>query len=249
MLPFGVLSPVLPRDMVLSDTRDEFVVVPHHPDRLRRPGAQRPAHVRERFQQALAWNVCRTLELLTPALWMRSFHARLFRQPVAPAPQIVQVTLWRSLELPPTRRLDGECPHAFADVTIETEHAVWTLLVASNRDREGSDGPLCRLIEAGAWLAGVRHHYCGVIDASTCQPSVGELLRSRFSRSRDSVLLRTSNRITAAAGVHGIGVATWPDLAAVLIDCAQSEHLPAIERALAMNAGSWLRRVGIEPSN
>lgn len=249
MLPSRVLSSVLPRTLILADTRDEFVVVPHHPDRLRRPGVRPVVHTRERFQQALVWNVFRTLELVTPAFWTRLFQARLFRQPLAPAPQIAQVALWRSLAVPPSRRLDGERPHAVADVVIETEHAVWTLLVASNHDWEGSDGPLCRLLEAGAWLAGVRHHYCGVIDASTREPSAGELLRTRFSRSRDSVPLRVDTSVTPAAGEPMIGVAIWPDMAAVLAGCAQSENLPAIERALATHAVSWLLRVGIERSN
>src|SRR5690349_9681065 len=159
MVPLGVLSSVLPRAMVVADTRDEFVIVPHHPDRLRRPGVRSVVYAGERFQQALAWNVFRTLELLTPAFWMRSFQARLFGQAVSPAPQTAQVTLWQSLALPPARRLDGERPHAFADVIIETEHAVWTLVPASNHDLGESDGPLCRLLEAGAWRAGVRHHY------------------------------------------------------------------------------------------
>jgi hypothetical protein len=249
MWPLEVISRPLPSKMVLADTRDELVIVPHHPDRLRRPGVRPAAHARERAQQALVWNVFRTLELVTPAVWMRSFQARLFRQPVTPAPQIAKVALWQPLVLPPACRLDGGRTDAFADVTIETEHAVWTLLVSSNHDWDDSDDPLCRLIEAGAWLAGTRHHYCGVIDVSPRQPSVGELLRARFARSRDSVSLRTSTGVTAPGSDPGIGVTTWPDLAAVLTDCAHSEHLPSIERALATHAVSWLRRVGIEPSN
>jgi hypothetical protein len=44
---------------------DRFVIAQHHPDRLRRPVAV-AAVSDERFQQALLWNISRTLELLTP---------------------------------------------------------------------------------------------------------------------------------------------------------------------------------------
>jgi hypothetical protein len=40
-------------------------------------------------------------------------------------------------------------------------------------------------------------------------------------------------------------VLEWSALAAVLVDCAEADALPPIERALARHALSWLRRAGI----
>ena len=79
------------------DAQDQFVISPHHPDPLRRRIPRAAAADRDRFQQALTWNVFRTLEMVAPAYWLRRFHTRLTGQPSLVAPQIVQVQLWRRL--------------------------------------------------------------------------------------------------------------------------------------------------------
>ena len=92
------------------EVQDQFVISPHHPDRLRRPSPRGAAAGRDRFQQALTWNVFRTLELVAPAYWLRRFHTRLTGQPSLVPPQIVDVHLWRALPLPPILQIDGARP-------------------------------------------------------------------------------------------------------------------------------------------
>ncbi len=111
------------------DARDQFVISPHHPDRLRRRFPLAAAAGRDRFQQALTWNVFRTLELVAPAYWLRRLHTRLTGQPSLVPPQIVDVHLWRALPLPPILQIDGARPDVTTDVVIETEHDVWILIV------------------------------------------------------------------------------------------------------------------------
>src|SRR6188768_1674905 len=81
--------------------RDRFVIAPHHPDRLRRPLASLVAASDERFQQALVWNIFRTLELVTPSFWLRRFHIRLTGEASLVPPQISRVHLWQHLPPPP----------------------------------------------------------------------------------------------------------------------------------------------------
>lgn len=59
-----------------EDSRTEFVVAPHHPDRLRRPLPTLVAPGHDAFRHALTWNVFRTLELISPPFWLRRFHLR-----------------------------------------------------------------------------------------------------------------------------------------------------------------------------
>jgi len=44
-----------------KDVYREVVIVPHHPDRLRRPSSKPGAHDEEHFLHTLRWNVVRTL--------------------------------------------------------------------------------------------------------------------------------------------------------------------------------------------
>ena len=122
-----------PTIVVLDSTLAQLIVCPHHPDQLRRPASRPGALHADNLEYALTWNVFRTLELLPPAFWLRRLQARLqSAQSLEAAPQIVRVELWRALPLPPAQQLiDPDRTEPVADILIETEHAVWTLMVRS----------------------------------------------------------------------------------------------------------------------
>ena len=48
------------------------------------------------------------------------------------------------------------------------------------------------VVDAGAWFAGARQHYCGVIELTATSPRQGPVLQTRYSRSRDSARLRVT---------------------------------------------------------
>ena len=147
------------------DERDALVVTPHHPDRLNRPVVPTGAAGDERFRQALLWNTFRSLELVAPWFWLRRFHLGLTGDARLVPPQILRVHLWRPLPPSPAQRLHGPRPDVIADVVIETEHAVWTLL-AESRARDLLDGEAAAaMVDAGRWFAGVR--------PPTSRPSIG----------------------------------------------------------------------------
>ena len=128
----------------IEAVREQIVIAPHHPDSLRRPSPRLGAIEDDRFRQTLLWNVFRTFELLPPAFWLRRLQARLHMDPVQGAPHTVRVDLWRALALPLAHHVDGVRPDVVADVVIETEHAVWTLMLC------GDDSAACRR-RIGQW--------------------------------------------------------------------------------------------------
>src|SRR5688572_11815141 len=106
-------------------TSRQLVVWPHHRDTLQLPAADRwdpPA------AEAMTWNVFRTLELMPPAFWLRRLNAFLGLLPPQPAPVTATVRLWAPLPIPPGFGLSAS-DTVRADVFIETEHAVWALIV------------------------------------------------------------------------------------------------------------------------
>ena len=232
---------------VRRDDRERFVIAPHHPDRLRRPAVSLGAADDERFQQALAWNICRTLELVSPSSWLRRFHIRLTGEPSVVPPQIARVHLWPHLPLPPIQRIDGERPDVVADVLIETEHAVWTLVSQSAKNDLADSDQTAAVVDAGAWFAGARQNCCGVIESNATNRTLGSVRQSRYSRSRDSARLRSATRGPAAPTQVQWGAIRWSELTALLQDCCEAANLPPIERALAQNALDWLTTVGVHP--
>ncbi len=130
-----------------------------------------------------------------------------------------------------------------------THHTRLLALVADGRDHSTDDlDPVAHLVDAGAWLAGAREYFCGVIEATTASASLGGMLKRRYSRSRDSARLRSDTRGPAAPTLTACGALNWGDLAAILLQCQAADSLSAIERALAHNALVWLQHVGVEPT-
>ena len=239
-------------DLVLGSTLAQLIVCPHHPDFLRRPASRAGDLHADNLEYAVTWNVFRTLELLPPAFWLRRLQARLqSAQSLQAAPQIVRVELWRALSLPPAQQLiDPGRAAPVADILIETEHAVWALMVRSDdwlEDHVSGTDPIARLIDAGSWFAGTRDFHFGLIVVDPERAPVATALVRRYGRSKNSLLLRSGSRAGSMMNVRGVGLTRWVDLAAILRDCEQSRVLSDIERALAQNALAWLLRVGIVP--
>ena len=190
--------------------REQIVIAPHHPDSLRRPSPRLGAIEDDRFRQTLLWNVFRTFELLPPAFWLRRLQARLHMDPVPGAPHTVRVGLWRVLTLPLIHHVDGVRPDVVADVVIETEHAVWTLMLCGDDprhvDAESVEGDFAsQLIDATSWSAGTRGCYFGILSNQPRHQDAGVALVERYFRSRDSLQLRSDTQGNALSNVRGIG--------------------------------------------
>lgn len=230
--------------------REQVVIAPHHPDHLRRPAPRPEAVENERFRQTILWNAFRTFELLPPAFWLRRLQARLQMNWFPAAPQMVRVHLWRPLTLPPTHHHNGVRPDVVADVMIETEHAVWTLMSGDDLRRRIEGDPAtgdfaALLLDATSWYAGTRDCSLGVLSSHAAHQDPGGSLVERYFRSKDSLRLRSNWRGNPLSNVRGVGSLSWTDLAAILRDCERAEVLTDIERALARNVVEWLERVGI----
>lgn len=239
--------PVPLRSSLDSDS-DLFEIRPHHPDRLRRP-APRPGRVRaDVMAHAMSWNIFRALELLPPAFWLRRFHARLQNADnLGPAPVTLGISLWRTLPPSPAQAIRDESGSVCADVVIETEHLVWTLVTTFGADIVSSDAaasgldPIGRLIDAGSWFAGRREYYCGLIVRDPPDTPRGVSLIQRYA-ARAAGITRVPAS-AAARGVRGVGIARWDDLVEILEDCATSPVLTDFDRAVARRALAWVGNV------
>lgn len=230
--------------------REQIVIAPHHPDRLRRPRGRPGAIEDERFSQTLLWNIFRTLELLPPAFWLRRLQARLHMDWFPAAPQTVRVNLWPTLTLPPAHHVNGLRPDVTADVVVETEHAVWALMLGGadlrrvETDSTKADS-VAQLIDAMSWYAGTRDCVFGVISSRPMHQDASVPVVERYFRSKDSLRLRSDWRGNLLSNVRGVGSLRWTDLSAILRDCEQAHGHTRIERALARNVVTWLEHVEI----
>ena len=234
-----------------DEWQTRVVIAAHHPDRLSWPAARPGTIARDRFVQTLQWNVFRTLELLPPAFWLRRLHARLTREVRPTAPQTVAVQLWPMLPLPPAQRVDTPCRFASLDVLVETEHAVWVFVDGGGTNADDPVGvastALADVIHAARWRAGTRECCVGVLHLGYEGRAQPDTITERYTRSPYSLALRSTATIRSGVPRPPIGVVSWSEVAAVIVDVSDAEALSPIERALARNALDWLMRVGIHP--
>ena len=82
----------------------KIILFDHHPDLLRRPAARPGVVAAEDGCVALTWNVFRTLELVSPAFWLRRFRARLIDLPaIESGSRSLTVRVWPALLTPPSQ--------------------------------------------------------------------------------------------------------------------------------------------------
>ena len=217
-----------------------FVVWPHHPDTLQLPPT---AGVDPSTTQALTWNIFRTAELLPPAFWLRRLNASLGLVPLRPAPVTARVRLWPRLPMPPAAHVPAREP-VDADVLIETEHAVWALLVCDPGDvdsvgPETEVDPIALLAYAASWYAGRRDCFVGVIVDAPQQAPRAMALIERYQLSLSALQLRIPHRRNDPSNVMGFGFITWQRLMAIIRDASRGETIPSVERGLAQRTVDW----------
>ena len=115
-------------------------------------------------------------------------------------------------------------------------------IVIGTADERFQQALIWNIFRTGAWFAGARQHFCGVLECRAVNTSFGSVLRNRYARSRDSGRLRSATRGPATPSRVQWGVIQWSELTALLQDCCDAANLPPVERALAQNAVEWVGR-------
>jgi hypothetical protein len=146
--------------------------------------------------------------------------------------------------------MDGVSPDVTADVVVETEHALWALMLGEDDLQRGESGSAsadsaAQLIDAMSWYAGTRDCVFGVISCQPMHKDASVAVVERYFRSKDSLRLRSEWRGHFLSNLRGVGSLRWTDLVAILRDCEQGDTLTCMERALARNVVTWLERVEI----
>lgn len=230
----------------MTPDRHTLFVQPYHPDVLRQPVPLFNAAARDRQRVALVWNTFRTLEQIAPPFWLRRLVARLHGLPPGGtgAPQTVRVSCWRDLPLTPQACL-RRARHGTVsvDAFIETEESVVALACPAD-DRlpvlasDTADGNLLDVVEAMSWAAGSRRLYAGVVLPPEGDPQRWEARLTH--RARTVMRLLAGDSLTA--NVRGIGVTTWPAIAALVDEVAEAGVLDARERQIGAETARWLQR-------
>jgi hypothetical protein len=212
--------------------------------------ASKRKHLRSaNSEDAVTWNVFRSLRQIAPADWLPVAWNRAFPMIDPPAEVIATVKLWESVRPPLGLLTDGDEGASEIDVVIES--AAWVWFIEAKYQSDISRGTTTRPqrdqvprnLDVGTYCAGVRRFYFSLLIQSRKQSPLGVERVDKYAVP-GAVGPLLPHRPDGLTNLSGIGVLTWADLYTVLDTVACRAHRED-ERAYAARAREWLTQRGI----
>jgi hypothetical protein len=212
--------------------------------------ASKRKHLRSvNSEEAVTWNVFRSLRQVDPADWLPSAWRQAFPKLAVPADLAATVRLWESVRPPLGLLAGGDEGASEIDVVVESAGWVWFIEAKYRSDistgtttRPERDQVL-RNLDVGTYYAGVRPFYFSLLVRSREQSPLGAERVDRYA-SPGVLSPLLPHRSDELKNLAGIGVLTWADLGTVLETAAAGARRHD-ERAYAARARDWLMQRGI----
>src|SRR4051812_27156099 len=110
---------------IAADFRDNLIIDRHDPVLASTRGVTR-RHLRGAgSEDAVAWNVFRSLRQIAPAVWLNDLFTAAFPRKTLTHTEHATVELWKIVESPPALLLDGDEGEWEIDVVIQTPSVAW----------------------------------------------------------------------------------------------------------------------------
>jgi hypothetical protein len=244
----GYLSPS--GVLIADDFRDNLIIDRYDPI-FADMRASKIKHLKSaNSEDAVTWNVFRSLRQITPQIWLPVLWQRAFPPTACPSDLSVVVKLWQSIP-PPIGLLDGgDEGHSEIDVVIEASTWVWFIEAKHRSDislgtttRPQRD-QILRNIDVGSYHAGVRNFFFSLL--ITAEKTSPEGVK-RISEYSDLSVPRSRLQAHRPDGIQNLkaaGLLTWAALADVLEETTNTAPRED-ERNYAGRAAGWLRERGL----
>lgn len=236
---------------VFDDFRDNLIIDRYDPVLAALRSSKIQDLRSENSEDALTWNVFRSLRQVDPTFWVPRLFTRAFHTEREFHPGTMCLWLWPSVSPPPSLRLfqKDEGPSEI-DVVLESEYLVWFIEakyksdVSTRTTNNPTRDQILRMIDVGSWYAGRRDFYYSLLVLNEKSTAVGVSLLNRYLASKDELLSRLPHRRDGLSNMRGIGLLKWIDLAEILLDCSKAA-VREDERRIAKRALEWLQEKGI----
>ena len=204
----------------------------------------------ENSEDAVTWNVFRSLRQIDPAVWLPELARRGLQGAELPRVNGAVVSLWPSVAPPPALLAGGDESKSEIDVAIEGPTWVWFIEAKYRSDispdtttRQDRDQVL-RNIDVGSYYAGTRDFFFSLLVASPEASLRGAAAVARYSDFAGTRALLRGHRSDGLANLRAVTLLTWSELAAVLAD-ARDSIVRIDEQHYADRALEWMQVKGL----
>jgi hypothetical protein len=235
---------------IAKDFRDNLIIDRYDPV-FADMRASKLKHMRSvNSEDAVTWNVFRSLRQITPAVWLPSLWSRAFPKAVPLTDTLASVKLWVSVPPPLGLLESGDEGPSEVDVVIETATWVWFIEAKYQSDisprtttRAGRD-QIVRNIDVGSYYAGVRQFLFSLLMTSKTRSPIGDKTLTEYSDHSAVREKLKGHRKDGLRNLAAIGLLKWYDLSEVLRQAGDQAGRED-ERAYASRALTWLRDKGL----
>ncbi|WP_078549273.1 hypothetical protein [Litchfieldia alkalitelluris] len=250
----------------LYDFRDNLIIDSYHPIFHKMKGSKINQMRSENSEDALTWNVFKSLQQINPRCWFPYFVSRglnieteqfYFYNPLQHmhVPEIVQIKLWQIIQPPPSLKLHQKDEGSTeVDIIIEGENYVWFIEAKYKSDismkttNNQSRDQIIRNIDVGSYYAGVRNFYFSLLILDEKNSSKGYKMANQYKQElesdMDKFLSSFDHRSDALTNLKEISVFYWEDLASIFKYCSNYAE-DQFERDIAKRAFDWLQSKNI----
>lgn len=228
---------------IAKDFRDNLIIDRYDPVFTRMRGRKLQHLCSENSDDAVTWNVFRTLCQIDPEVWLPRL-CKLQSLPRLPTAHTT-VELWVRVSPPPSLLTDGDEGDSEVDVVIEAPGWVWFIEAKYRSDvsletkvRSWRD-QVIRNIDVGSHYAGVRDFYFSLLILDEKYSKLGVEMVRKHSDLETARAALAGHRPDGLPNLKAVRLLTWQDLGVVLC-AARDSARHADERDCAARAVKWL---------
>ncbi|MCM3729586.1 DUF1643 domain-containing protein [Neobacillus cucumis] len=226
------------------DFRDSLIIDKYNSD-LQTWRRKKLDHLKsENSEDAMTWNVFRSLKQINPNIWFPLLFKNSFPQEFGYSSESMEISLWKKIQ--PFARLVKEGPTE-VDIIIETNEFVWLIEakyksdISKNTTHDTSRNQVIRNIDVGLDYAKGKDLYFSLLIFDEKHSPAGYSIMNKYRQSMIHVVKELPYRIDGCKNLKGISIITWSDILNVLDESnklAENEF----ERFIAKQAEQWLRK-------
>jgi hypothetical protein len=237
--------------LIAADFRENLIIDRYDPI-FADMRASKLKHLRSaNSEDAVTWNVFRSLRQITPDAWLPSLWQRAFPLVACPADLKAVVKLWESIQPPLGLLAGGDEGASEIDVVIEAPTWVWFIEAKYRSDistgtttRPERDQVL-RNLDVGSYHAGVRQFFFSLLISSERKSPVGAQRILEYANLSVPRARLEAHRPDGLQNLRAVGQLTWTALADVLAEASTAAPRED-ERAYATRAVAWLQERGLQ---
>lgn len=211
-------------------------------------------HLRsENSEDALSWNVFRSLNQISPEKWLDLLAEKAFGGTLPGQPNETTIQLWKNVPPPPALLKTGDEGISEIDIVLENPEWIWFIEakyksdIAERTTTRPTRDQVLRNIDVGSYYAGVRSYYFSLLCLSSTVSPKGVAAVNKY-RALETLQTALPHRTDDLSNIRGIGTIFWADIAQIM-EAAASCAGCSDEAIFAERAVTWMEAKGISSAD